>query len=155
MGGSDKQADWRFVKDAHQFRNLFGKGTDVRSVTANNPAEPKMRQDQQGGTGMAAFGRISTFVKESPKDPSNLGRFCSMLLTGGGKKTHLVQLYVPSNPEKKLKGFTVWDQQSRVWEKKGNLRSPRTILVEVYSKILSFCCNVVSNLCVDVLMFVY
>ena len=128
MGGSEMQADWWFVKEAHQFQNLFGKGTDIRSVAANNTVEPKMRQDQQGGTGMAAFGRISTFVKESPKDPSNLGCFCSMLLTGGGKKTRLVQLYVPSNPGKKSKGFTVWDQQSRVREKKGDLRSPRTIL---------------------------
>ena len=86
---------------------------------------------------MVAFGRISTFVKESPKDPSNLGRFCSMLFTGGGKKTRLVQLYVPSNPGKKSKGFTVWDHQSRVWEKKGDLRSPRMILFEqIISRLL-------------------
>ena len=97
LGGSETQADWRFVKEEHQFRNLFGKGREVRSVAANNTAEPKMRRDQQGGTGMVAFGRVASFVKESPKDPSNLGRFCSMMLSGGGKKTRLV-----------------WDQQSRV-----------------------------------------
>ena len=60
-----------------------------------------------------------------------------MLLTGGGKNTRLVQLYVLGNSGKKSKGFTVWDQQSRVWEKKGDLRSPRTILFEqIISRLL-------------------
>ena len=81
MGGSETQADWRFVKEEHQFWNLFGKGKDDRSVAANNTAKPKMRQDQQGGTGMVAFVRITSFVRESLKDLSNLERFYSMLLT--------------------------------------------------------------------------
>ena len=130
MGDSETQADWRFVKEEHHSRNLFGKGREVRSVAANNTAEPKMRRDQQGGTGMVAFGRVASFVKDSPKDPSNFGRFCSMLLTGGGKKTRLVQLYAPGDPGRRSKGFTVWDQQSRVWEKQGDLRSPRINLFE-------------------------
>ena len=128
MGGSETQADWRFVKEEHRFGNLFGRGRPTRSVAANNTAEPKMRRDQKGGTGMVAFGRVSTFVRESPKDPSNLGRFCSMLLSGGGKKTRFVQLYVPGDPGRNSKGFTVWDQQCRVWEKK-----------EICAALESFC----------------
>ena len=75
MTGSEPQADWRFVKEAHQFKKLFGKGKEVRSVAANNTAEAKMRRDQQGRTVMMEIGRVATFVKEIKKDPSNLGRF--------------------------------------------------------------------------------
>ena len=58
-------------------------------------------------------------------------------MTGGGKKTRTVQLYVPGDPGRRSKGFTVWDQQSRVWEKRGDLRSPRTILFEqIVTKLL-------------------
>ena len=76
------------------------------------------------------MGRVAAFVKDTPKDPSNLGRFCSMLLAGGGKKTQIVIIYVPGDPGRNSKGETVWDQHSRVWEKKGDLRSPGVILFE-------------------------
>ena len=79
----------------------------MRSVSANNTAEPKMLRDQKGGTGILAMGRVASFVKETPKDPSNLGRFYSMLLAGGGKKTRVVLLYVPGDPGRNSKGFTV------------------------------------------------
>ena len=137
MGGCETQADWRFVTEEHQFGNLFGKGKKVRSVAANNTAEPKMKRDQRGGTGLCAMGRVAAFVKDTPKDPSNLGRFCSMLLAGGGKKTRIVIIYVPGDPGRNSKGETVWDQHSRVWEKKGDLRSPGVILFEqIISQLL-------------------
>ena len=41
MGSSETQADWRFVKEEHQLRNMSRKGREVRSVAANNTAEPK------------------------------------------------------------------------------------------------------------------
>ena len=39
-------------------------------------------------------------------------------------------LYVPGYPGKNSKSFTVWDQQSRVWKKTGDMRSPRVILFD-------------------------
>ena len=63
------------MKEEHQFGNLFGRGRATRSVAANNTAEPKMRRDQKRGTGMVAFGQVATFVREAPKDSSNLGCF--------------------------------------------------------------------------------
>ena len=45
IGGCETQADWRFVKEEHQLKNIFGKGKKVRCVSANNTAEPKIQRD--------------------------------------------------------------------------------------------------------------
>jgi hypothetical protein len=52
--GCETQIDWRQVPQSKKFQNLFGVGTETRSVVAHNINE-RMRPNQFGGCAMMAY----------------------------------------------------------------------------------------------------
>jgi len=132
LAGTEPQADWRFAPEERQFKNLLGKGRQTQSVVGYNSTE-ELERSQAGGTCLMAFDRFSSFVnvRESGADARNLGRWCWLVVEGGGKRTRIVVAYQPSGePGKDSAGFTAWDQHSRYFESQGDGRSPRTIFFE-------------------------
>jgi hypothetical protein len=123
--GCKTQIDWRQVPQSRKFHNLFGVGTETRSVVANNINE-RMRPNQFGGCAMMAFNTISSEVIDTGVNITGLGRWCWMLLGSGRKKTRIVMAYRPSNSGRSA-GTTVKDQQARYFQALGDARSPRTI----------------------------
>ena len=65
--GCETQIDWRQVPQSRKFHNLFGVGTETRSVVANNINE-RMRPNQFGGCAMMAFKTISSEVIDTGVD---------------------------------------------------------------------------------------
>ena len=126
--GCETQIDWRQVPQARKFQNLFGVGTETRSVVAHNVNE-RMRPNQFGGCAMMAFNTISPQVVSTGVDTTGLGRWCWMLLGTGRKQTRIVMAYQPSNSGRSA-GTTVKDQQARFFQSLGDARSPRTIFYE-------------------------
>ena len=126
--GCETQIDWRQVPQARKFQNLFGAGTETRSVVAHNINE-RMRPNQFGGCAMMAFNTISFQVISTGVDTTGLGRWCWMLLGSGRKRTRIITAYQPSNSGRSA-GTTVKDQQARYFQSLGDARSPRTIFFE-------------------------
>jgi hypothetical protein len=94
--GCKTQIDWQQVPQARKFQNLFGAGTETRSVFAHN-INKRMRPNQFGGCAMMAFNTISSQVISTGIDTTGLGRWCWMLLGSGRKRTRIVMAYQPSN----------------------------------------------------------
>jgi exonuclease III len=126
--GCETQIDWRQVPQSRKFHNLFGAGTETRSVVAHNINE-RMQPNQFGGCAMMAMNTISSEVIDTGVDIMGLGRWCWMLLGSGRKKTRIVMAYQPSNSGRSA-GTTVKDQQTRYFQVLGDARSPRTIFYE-------------------------
>ncbi len=126
--GCETQVDWRQVPQSRRFPNLFGVGTETRSVVAHNINE-RMRPNQFGGCAMMAFNTISSDVIDTGVDITGLGRWCWFLLGSGRKRTRIVMAYQPSNSGRSA-GTTVKDQQARYFQALGDARSPRTIFFE-------------------------
>ena len=80
-----------------------------------------------------AFDRFASFVnaRDSGTDSHNLGRWCWLVVEGGGKRAQIVVAYQPAgDPGRESAGFTAWDQQRLYFEGQGDGRSPRTIFFE-------------------------
>ena len=129
LAGCEIQADWRYASEDQLWKNLFGKGKEVRSQVGHNTTE-KLRRDQKGGTAMSTFGRLSASVIETGCDHHNLGRWTWILVGEGSTRTRFVVAYQPCDPGKDTAGETVWDQHARYFEALGDGRSPRTIFFE-------------------------
>ena len=87
-------------------------------------------RDQRGGTAMATFGRLSTFVLGSGADYTGLGRWCWQLAGKGGKSIQIVVAYQPCKSNKNSRDFTTCEQHERYFQPRGDFRSPRTIFYE-------------------------
>ncbi len=94
--GCKIQADWRMVLQDWHFHNLFGHGSETRSVIVHNINE-RMRTNQFGGCSMMALGTISPEVVNSGVASTGLRRWCWIQLDSGTKKTRIVMAYQPSN----------------------------------------------------------
>jgi hypothetical protein len=105
------QVDWRMVPQDQRFHNLFGCGSETRSVVAHN-VNKRMRTNWFSGCAMMALGMISPEVVNSGVDSTSLGWWCWIQLGSGTKKTRIVMAYQPSNSGQSA-GTTVKDQQSR------------------------------------------
>ena len=57
MGGLELQTNWDNIISRNQYHKLFGKGEDRTSIAA--PNEHSNIFNQQGGTAMSVFGRMS------------------------------------------------------------------------------------------------
>ena len=130
LAGCECQTDWSMIdSEDDKFENLFLPGTRQKSVTAYNRTE-HIQRCQIGGTAMATFGRMESYVLDRGVDETQLGRYCWTLLGGGGKSTLVVTVYVPGKPGAESAGLRAWDQQQRYFEGKGDARPPDEILRE-------------------------
>jgi hypothetical protein len=126
--GCKMQVDWRMVPQDQRFHNLFGAGSETRSVVAHNTNE-HMRPNQYGGCAMMALSTLSPKVVDSGIDSTGLGRLCWIRLRSRTKNTQIVMAYQQSNFGWSA-GTTVKDQHSRYFHALGDARSPRTIFFE-------------------------
>jgi hypothetical protein len=85
---------------------------------------------------MITVGCLASSVIESGSDLMGLGCWCWIQIGGGGKDTCVVTAYQPTNPRRKTKGETIWDQHIRYFEARGEIRNPRDM----------FCANLISLL---------
>ena len=79
---------------------------------------------------MMTLGRLSSFVLDTGVDFTGLGRWSWILVGSQEKRTRIVVAYQPCKPGTNSKGFTVFEQQQRYVEPKGDFRSPRIIFFE-------------------------
>ena len=112
LGGCEPQADWRFSDVKHKFHKLLMKCKERKIIIWFNYTEEKIARGQRGGMEMIAIGRFSTFVLDRSTDPTNLGRWCLLLLGGPEKKMRLCTASQLCNPGGFTANQTVWDQHS-------------------------------------------
>jgi hypothetical protein len=130
ISGCETRTDWRYVdKEDSRFQNIFGNGQPTRGSCAHNTNDPKIKRDQWGGTCISAIGRFASFVTDIGYDTTSLGRWSWIKVGGGGKNTRMVTAYQPSKPGGKTRGETVWDQHTRYFEARGEIRHPRQMFV--------------------------
>jgi hypothetical protein len=107
-----------------KFHNLFHRGQQTCGVAAHNINDRKIRRDQIGGTCMMAVGRLASPVIESGSNLMGLGQWCWIRIGGGGKNTHVVTAYQPTNPWRKTRDETIWDQHLRYLKARGEICNP-------------------------------
>jgi hypothetical protein len=110
-------------------------GLDSTAIFGFNNTEPDVTQKlQYGGVGIVAMGEIKHRITARGKDPSGLGRWVWMRMTGKeGHNTRFVTVYRPC-----VGGgaSTVFQQHARAMAAKDDFRNPRTaILQDVLSAI--------------------
>ena len=132
--GCEHQVNFSLAPDDRQFHDLFGAGEDRVTNEAHNIHNYEHRSPY-GGTGIAVFGRLSNYASTpnprpregvpSPppsRDPTGLGRWCSVLLSNHEKRTRLVVAYRPClrnnrnicRPDGTFRGAgSVWRQHRR------------------------------------------
>ncbi len=126
IAGCETRTDWRFVtKEESRFVNLFGNRRPTRGSSAHNINDPKIMQDQWGGTCITALGQFSFFVTATGIDSLGLMQWSWLYISGGGKNTCILIAYQPGKPGNKTRGETVWDQQVGYFESCGEVRQPR------------------------------
>lgn len=129
VAGCESQCNWSMVDPDHQFLSLLAPGIATKGIAAHNRHE-KIQRDQAGGTAIAGIGRICDIISEKGMDTSGLGRWSWLKLGTGLNVTRVISAYLPQKPGRNARGRTVWEQQSRYFEARGDMRYPSTIFVE-------------------------
>jgi hypothetical protein len=90
-----------------------------------------------GGTMVATFSRLSSYIIDTGTDPTNLGRWSWILVVSGDHRTRIVSAYQPNRLQKRPKLVTengkmigrgtVAAQHKRYFTSKGNSNDPRDI----------------------------
>jgi hypothetical protein len=73
---------------------------------------------------MRMVGRLASSVIESGTDLMGLGCWYWIRIDGGSKNTCVVTAYHTTNPLRKMKGKTVWDQHIRYFKARGQICNP-------------------------------
>jgi hypothetical protein len=129
IAGCETQCDWRFVPPHRQFTQLLCPGTSTVAVAANNINE-SINREQMGGTALAAIGRLSDIVTDKGCDDTGLARWTWLKIGNGRSITRVICVYLPCKPGKTSKGHTVWEQQSRYFQARGDFRYPSTVFID-------------------------
>jgi hypothetical protein len=136
VAGCECQTDWSFVNPDNQFHSLLSPGRAKKGTTAHNTTE-RIQRDQMGGTAITGIGRICDVITEVGQDSTGLGRWSWITLHGGTTTTRIMSAYLPRKPNKHSKGRTVWEQHSRYFEAKGDMRYPSTIFINDLLRVIS------------------
>jgi hypothetical protein len=93
--GAEGNTNWGKLDHDRQFYNLFSNTAGVKTVTTNNIHE-NAGTYQPGGTFGVAVDHFATHVSKTGKDPTGLGRWCWMSVTGyNDHTTRIVSAYQP------------------------------------------------------------
>ena len=100
-------------------------------ATAYNKHD-KHSKSQYGGTAVMALGTVTGTVDDTDIDPTGLGRWASVRMTGrGGKKVQIVSAYNPNKTSgRKYKPDTVYSRQKRFFLKNNRAGCPRELFIE-------------------------
>ena len=97
-----------------------------RRVIQSNNIHEKNDAFQWGGTSLIARDEAASRLKETTKDASGLGRWCTMLFEGKHKhKVRIVSAYNPCKTHDATKLQTVYNQHVRYFNTIGNKNCPR------------------------------
>ena len=129
VAGCECQTDWTKVDNDNQFHSLLAPGRAKRGTASHNTTE-RIHRDQPGGTAITGVGRICDVIKEVGSDKTGLGRWSWITLHGGTTTTRIISAYLPRRPNRHSKGRTVWEQHTRYFQRKGDMRYPSTIFIE-------------------------
>ena len=129
VAGCECQTDWTKVDNDNQFHSILTPGRAKKGIASHNTTE-RIHRGQPGGTAIAGIGRICDVIKEVGSDKTGLGRWSWVSLHGGSTTTRIISAYLPRRPNKHSKGRTVWEQHSRYFEGRGDMRYPATIFIE-------------------------
>ncbi len=129
VAGCESQCNWSMVDKHNQLQALLTPGMATRGVTAHNKTE-SIQKDQAGGTAIVGIGRICDNISSTGIDHTSLGRWAWLRLGQGNTITRIISAYLPHKPGRNSRGRTVWEQQSRYFEARGDLRYPSTIFTE-------------------------
>ena len=129
VAGCESQTDWSKVDNDNQFHSLLAPGRAKKGIASHNTTE-RIHRDQPGGTEITGIGRICDVITEVGSDKTGLGRWSWVSLSGGSTTTRIISAYFPRRPNRNSKGRTVWEQHSRYFEGKGDMRYPSTIFIE-------------------------
>jgi len=128
VAGCECQTNWSFVNPDNQFHSLLSPGRAKKGVASHNTTE-RIQRDQMGGTAITGVGRICDVITEVGHDSTGLGRWSWITLHGGNTTTRIISAYLPRKPNRHSKGRTVWEQHSRYFEAKGDMRYPSNIFI--------------------------
>ena len=125
LAGVEHQVNFSKAPEDRQFHDTFGFGEERKSVESHNRHNAEHRS-AYGGTGLMVFGRLSNYVKKAgDRDPTGLGRWCSLVVKSGEKLVRFVVVYRPnkeSSSRRHRRGNgagSVWRQQSRYFRSIG------------------------------------
>ena len=124
------------VHRENQLSALLVPGTATKVMTAHNTTE-RIQKNQAGGTAIAGIGRICDNISDTGSDHTGLGRWSWLKLGHGNTSTRIISAYLPHKPGRHSRGRTVWEQHSRYFEARGDLRYPSTIFTEHLLDLIS------------------
>jgi hypothetical protein len=103
--------------------------TDSTAIFANNTTEPELSHKlQYGGVGIVATGEAKHRITCRGKDLSGLGRWVWIRITG--KEGHHVRILTSYRPCQSGGASTVFQQHARGLAAKGDIRNPRTAILQ-------------------------
>ena len=136
VAGCECQTNWSFVNPDNQFHSLLSPGRAKKGVASHNTTE-RIQRDQMGGTAITGVGRICDVITEVGQDSTGLRRWSWITLHGGNTTTRIISAYLPRKPNKHSEGRTVWEQQTRYFEAKGDMRYQSTIFISDLLSLIS------------------
>ena len=135
VAGCESQCDWSKVPPDKQFLNIVAPGRLCKGISAHNKTETISRE-QMGGMAIACIGNLGDVMTEYGEDTTGLSRWSWLALGTGTTKTIVISAYLPRQPGRRARGRTVWEQQARFFQSRGDLRYPSTIFIEhLYSQM--------------------
>jgi hypothetical protein len=124
VAGCETNVNWHLIDNAHQLLDLLVPGTGKRGVVSHNTTNDIMQCAQQGGTAIAALGRLCDVISSTgglARNHTDLGRYSWIRLGNEEVSTVFVSAYVPCKPSSS-KGETFWDQCRYFHEAGGDFR---------------------------------
>ena len=124
------------MEDSRQFLRLITPGGNARGIASHNTNE-RMHREQMDGTAIAALGRLCDVVMEVDNDDTGLARWSWIKLGMGAQTTRIISGYLPCKPGKTSRGRTVWEQQARYFQARGNFKYPSMIFIKDMTSLVT------------------
>ena len=120
---------WDMLAAADQWSERIRELPDSTAIFANNTTEPlRSEKLQYGGVGIVATGEAKNRITDRGKDPSGLGRWVWIRLTG--KEGHNVRILTLYRPCESGGATGVFQQHARGMSIHGDNRNPRSAILE-------------------------
>ena len=120
---------WNKLDPSDQWSERTRGLPDSTAIFAHNALETQVTDKlQYGGVGIVATGEVKHRITERGKDPSGLGRWAWIRMTG--KEGHNVRFVTVYRPCQSGGASTVFQQHARGLALKDDFRNPRTAILE-------------------------
>ena len=127
-GGAETRTNWSMLPATHRIDRLLQLRDGGSAIAAHNKHE-KFSIAQQGGTFLATMAPVVDIISDRGADPTGLGRWCWITLSGTTTTTRIIVAYAACSSRKQAHSATI-AQQRRYWKSNGNDRCPRRLFRE-------------------------